>query len=71
MALPITPPSIVANATVTQNLSYLDSDFATVYNAVNGIGNGTVSLANVSITGGTIFSQYFIQAYITAHQMFL
>ena len=54
MALPITPPYTFANATVTQNLSYLDSDFATVYNAVNGIGNGTVALSNVSITGGTI-----------------
>ena len=54
MALPITPPYTFANVTVTQNLSYLDSDFATVYNAVNGIGNGTVALANVNITGGTI-----------------
>jgi len=54
MALPITVPFTFGNATTTQSLSSLDSDFSTVYNAVNGIGNGTVSLANVSITGGTI-----------------
>jgi len=58
MALPITPPYTFANATTTQNLSYLDSDFATVYNTVNGIGNGTVSLSNVSITGGNIAASY-------------
>jgi hypothetical protein len=54
MALPVSVPYTFANATTTQNLSYLDADFAAVYNAVNGIGNGTVSLSNVSITGGTI-----------------
>jgi hypothetical protein len=54
MALPITVPFTFGNATTTQSLSSLDVDFSTVYNAVNGIGNGTVSLANVSITGGTI-----------------
>ena len=54
MALPISVPYTFANATTTQNLSSLDVDFSTVYNAVNGIGNGTVSLANVSITGGTV-----------------
>jgi hypothetical protein len=54
MALPITVPFTFGNATTTQSLSSLDADFSTVYNAVNGIGNGTVSLANVSITGGTI-----------------
>jgi Chaperone of endosialidase len=52
MALPITVPFTFGNATTTQNLSSLDTDFSTVYNAVNGIGNGTVSLANVSITNG-------------------
>lgn len=52
MALPITIPFTFGNATTTQNLSSLDTDFSTVYNAVNGIGNGTVSLANVSITNG-------------------
>jgi len=54
MALPITVPFTFGNATTTQSLSSLDADFSTVYNAVNGIGNGTVSLANVSITGGTV-----------------
>jgi hypothetical protein len=54
MALPITVPFTFGNATTTQSLSSLDADFSTVYNAVNGIGNGTVSLSNVSITGGTI-----------------
>lgn len=54
MALPITVPFTFANATTTQNLSSLDADFATVYNAVNGIGNGSVSLSNVNITGGTV-----------------
>jgi hypothetical protein len=32
----------------------LDTDISTVYSAVNGIANGTNSLANVSITGGGI-----------------
>ena len=54
MALPITVPFTFGNATTTQSLSSLDADFSTVYNAVNGIGNGTVSLSNVSITGGTV-----------------
>ena len=54
MALPITVPFTFGNATTTQSLSSLDVDFSTVYNAVNGIGNGTVSLSNVSITGGSI-----------------
>jgi len=62
MALPITIPYTFANATTTQNLSYLDADFATVYNAVNGIGNGTVSLSNVSITGGNIAGTFSISA---------
>jgi hypothetical protein len=35
-------------------LSQLDNNFTTVVNGVNGIGNGTNSLANVSITGGSI-----------------
>lgn len=58
MALPISVPYAFANATTTQNLSYLDADFAAVYNAVNGIGNGTVSLSNVNITGGNISASY-------------
>jgi hypothetical protein len=54
MALPITVPFTFANVTTTQNLSSLDTDFAVVYNAVNGIGNGTVALSNVNISGGNI-----------------
>lgn len=56
MALPITIPYTFGNAATTQSLSSLDSDFSTVYNAVNGIGNGTVTLANVSISGGNVSS---------------
>jgi hypothetical protein len=54
MTLPITIPYTFANATSSIPLSQLDSDFTTVSNAINGIGNGTNSLSNVSITGGTI-----------------
>jgi hypothetical protein len=54
MALPVSVPYAFANATTTQNLSYLDSNFNTLAYTLNGIGNGTVTLSNVSITGGTI-----------------
>jgi hypothetical protein len=54
MALPITIPFTFANASTTQSLSSLDADFSIVYNAVNGIGNGSVSLGNVSISGGNV-----------------
>jgi len=52
MSLPITIPYTFANATSSIPLSNLDSDFAVVVNAINGIANGTNSLSNVSITGG-------------------
>ena len=54
MALPITIPNAFANATTSIPLSQLDSNFTVVANGVNGIGNGTNALSNVSITGGTI-----------------
>ncbi len=54
MALPITIPNTFGGATVPIPLSQLDNNFSTVVNGINGIGNGTNSLANVSITGGTI-----------------
>jgi hypothetical protein len=54
MALPITIPNTFAGATTSIPLSQLDNNFTTVVNGVNGIGNGTNSLANVSITGGAI-----------------
>lgn len=52
--LPISMPYVFANVTTTQRLAYLDADFATLTNAINGIGNGSVALANVNITGGNV-----------------
>jgi hypothetical protein len=54
MALPITIPNTFANATTSIPLANLDANFTTVTNAINGIGNGSESLTNVSITGGSI-----------------
>jgi hypothetical protein len=53
MTLPVTIPNTFANATTSIPLANLDANFVTIYDAVNGIGNGAESLANVSITGGT------------------
>jgi hypothetical protein len=52
MALPISIPNTFANANAAIPLSQLDNNFTTVSDAINGIGNGSESLANVSITGG-------------------
>jgi len=61
MALPITVPYTFGTATTAIPLTNLDSDFSTVYYAVNGLGNGTVALANVQITGvGTTFPNNFL-----------
>jgi hypothetical protein len=54
MALPITIPNTFASATTSIPLANLDANFTTLVNAVNGIGNGSESLANVSITGGAL-----------------
>ncbi len=59
MALPVTIPHTFANATTAIPLAYLDSDFSTLSNAINGINSGSEILANlkssnVTITGGTI-----------------
>lgn len=54
MTLPVTVPNTFANATTSIPLANLDANFNTIYNAVNGIGNGSESLANVTIAGGTI-----------------
>ena len=54
MALPITIPNTFANATAAIPLANLDANFTTVANAINGIGNGSETLVNVSITGGSI-----------------
>jgi hypothetical protein len=52
MALPVTIPNTFANATASIPLANLDANFVTIFNAVNGIGNGTEALANVNVTGG-------------------
>lgn len=54
MALPITIPNTFASATTSIPLANLDANFTTVVNAINGIGNGSEALANVSITGGAL-----------------
>ena len=54
MALPISIPNTFANANAAIPLSQLDNNFTTVSGAINGIGNGAESLANVSITGGSV-----------------
>ena len=56
MSLPISVTYTFANATTSTYLAYLDSNFTTVVNGINGIGNGTNSLSNVSITGGNVTS---------------
>lgn len=59
MALPVTIPNTFASATASIPLANLDSNFVTIYNTVNGIGNGAESLANVSITGGNVSNATF------------
>ena len=54
MALPITIPYTFGSQTSAIPLSNLDTDFSVLVNAVNGIGNGSVALSNVLITGGVI-----------------
>lgn len=54
MALPISVTYTFATATSAIPLSQLDANFTTVVNGINGIGNGTNALSNVSITGGAI-----------------
>jgi hypothetical protein len=50
MALPVTIPNEFANATASIPLSQLDTNFNTLANAVNGISNGSETLANVTAT---------------------
>jgi len=52
MALPISVTYTFATATSAIPLSQLDANFTTCVNGINGIGNGTNALSNVSITGG-------------------
>lgn len=54
MALPVIIPNTFANANASIPLSQLDNNFSTVAVAINGMANGTESLSNVNITGGTI-----------------
>ena len=50
MALPVTIPNEFANATASIPLSQLDTNFTTLANAVNGISDGSETLANASVT---------------------
>jgi hypothetical protein len=66
MTLPVTIPNTFANATTSIPLANLDANFTTIYNAVNGIGNGSEALANVSITGGTATNVTLVNANVTS-----
>jgi hypothetical protein len=66
MTLPVTIPNTFANATTSIPLANLDANFVTIYDAVNGIGNGAESLANVSITGGSVSNATFANANVTS-----
>jgi hypothetical protein len=50
MALPVTIPNTFASATASIPLSQLDTNFTTLANAVNGISDGSETLANASVT---------------------
>jgi hypothetical protein len=54
MALPVTIPNAFANATASIPLSQLDTNFNTLANAINGISDGSETLANVTATVGNI-----------------
>jgi len=53
MSLPVTVPFTFGNATTTQSLSSLDTNFTTIKNAVNGLTNGAsqINVASISATG--------------------
>ena len=53
ITLPITPTNLFGNATVTIPLSNLDNNFSQIFNAVDGIGNGTVQIATGNIASLT------------------
>lgn len=50
MALPVTIPNEFANAATSIPLSQLDVNFSTLANAINGISDGSETLANVTAT---------------------
>ena len=53
MSLPVTVPFMFGNATTTQSLSSLDTNFTTITNSVNGLTNGAsqINVASISATG--------------------
>lgn len=53
MSLPVSVPYAFANATTTQNLSSLDSNFNALANGLNGLANGAsqISVSSISATG--------------------
>jgi len=53
MSLPVTVPFTFGNATATQSLSSLDTNFTTITNSVNGLTNGAsqINVASISATG--------------------
>jgi hypothetical protein len=56
MALPITIPYTFGNSTSAIPLANLDSDFTTLTNAINGLGNGTVSFISITSAGNATFN---------------
>ena len=54
ITLPITPTNLFGNATVTIPLSNLDNNFTQIFNAVDGIGNGSTAIANLTLQGGNV-----------------
>lgn len=54
MALPVVIPNTFAGATASIPLSQLDGNFSTLANAVNGISDGSETLANVTATTANI-----------------
>jgi hypothetical protein len=61
MALPVTIPNEFASATASIPLSQLDTNFTTLANAVNGISDGSETLANVAVT----VAQLQVRAHVT------
>ena len=60
MAIPVTIPYSFANATTTQNLSYLDANYNALANGLNGLANGTsqISISSISATGNANVTTY-------------
>jgi hypothetical protein len=54
MTLPVTIPNTFATATASIPLSQLDTNFSTLANAVNGISDGSETLANAKITTANV-----------------